>query len=82
MCMTSGRQQLASAERTRSGSIRVVELVHLFPRCTMKYNPAVHTWPSSPGEFHPEDRVAGGGHPPPAPTERSVQFSRTTLFER
>ncbi len=24
-------------------------------------------------------RVAGGGHPPPAPTERSVRFSRTTL---
>ncbi len=25
-------------------------------------------------------RVAGGGHPPPAPTERSVRISRTTLF--
>ena len=25
-------------------------------------------------------RVAGGGHPPPAPTERSVQISRTALF--
>ena len=25
-------------------------------------------------------RVAGGGRPPPAPTERSVQISRTTLF--
>jgi hypothetical protein len=25
------------------------------------------------------DRVAGGGHPPPAPTERSMQISRTTL---
>jgi hypothetical protein len=25
-------------------------------------------------------RVARGSHPPPAPTERSVQFSRTTLF--
>ena len=24
-------------------------------------------------------RVAGGGHPPPAPTERSMQISRTTL---
>src|SRR5215468_5743724 len=24
-------------------------------------------------------RVAGGGHPPPAPTDRSVQISRTTL---
>ena len=36
--------------------------------------------PSRPGEFHPEHRVAGGGRPPPAPTERSVQISRTTLF--
>ncbi len=25
-------------------------------------------------------RVAGGSHPPPAPTERSVRISRTTLF--
>jgi hypothetical protein len=25
-------------------------------------------------------RVAGGGHPPPAPTERGVRISRTTLF--
>ncbi len=25
-------------------------------------------------------RVAGGGHPPPAPTERSVPISGTTLF--
>ena len=24
--------------------------------------------------------VAGGGHPPPAPTERGVRISRTTLF--
>src|ERR1700686_3389474 len=38
--------------------------------------------PSSPGEFHPEDRVARGGHPPPAPPERSVQFSRTTLVRK
>jgi hypothetical protein len=26
-------------------------------------------------------RVAGGGCPPPAPTERSVQISRTALFD-
>jgi TIR domain len=26
------------------------------------------------------DRVTGGSHPPPVPTERSVRFSRTTLF--
>ena len=26
-------------------------------------------------------RVAGGSRPPPAPTERSVRISRTTLFE-
>jgi len=25
-------------------------------------------------------RVAGGGRPPPAPTERGVRISRTTLF--
>src|SRR5262245_22980092 len=25
-------------------------------------------------------RVTGAGHPPPVPTERSVRFSRTTLF--
>ncbi len=25
-------------------------------------------------------RVAGGSYPPPAPTERSVRISRTTLF--
>jgi alkanesulfonate monooxygenase SsuD/methylene tetrahydromethanopterin reductase-like flavin-dependent oxidoreductase (luciferase family) len=31
--------------------------------------------PSRPGEFHPEHRVAGGSHPPPAPTERSVRMS-------
>ncbi len=28
----------------------------------------------------PASRVAGGSHPPPAPTERSVRISRTTLF--
>jgi hypothetical protein len=28
------------------------------------------------------DRVTGGGHPPPVPTERGVRFSRTTLFDR
>ena len=27
-------------------------------------------------------RVTGGGRPPPVPTERSVQISRTTLFRR
>ena len=27
-------------------------------------------------------RVSGGGRPPPVPTERSVQISRTTLFRR
>jgi hypothetical protein len=32
------------------------------------------------GDCSPEDRVARGGHPPPAPTERSVRISRTTLF--
>jgi Mycolic acid cyclopropane synthetase len=36
--------------------------------------------PSRPGEFHPEHRVTGGGHPPPVPTERGVRISRTTLF--
>ena len=38
--------------------------------------------PSRPGELHPEHRVTGGGRPPPVPTERSVQISRTTLFRR
>jgi len=38
--------------------------------------------PSRPGEFHPEHRVARGSHPPPAPTDRSVRFSRTTLVRR
>jgi hypothetical protein len=33
------------------------------------------------GNFPPQDRVARGGCPPPAPTERSVQISRTTLFK-
>src|ERR1700686_1849750 len=28
----------------------------------------------------PSHRVAGGGRPPPAPTERGVRISRTTLF--
>ncbi|HEY5863944.1 MAG TPA: hypothetical protein VI542_00095 [Candidatus Tectomicrobia bacterium] len=28
------------------------------------------------------DRVADGSHLPPAPTERSVRISRTTLFRR
>ena len=28
------------------------------------------------------NRVGGGSRPPPAPTERSVQISRTTLFGR
>ena len=28
-----------------------------------------------------DHRVAGGSRPPPAPTERSVRISRTTLFE-
>ena len=37
--------------------------------------------PSRPGELHPEHRVTGGGRPPPVPTERSVQISRTTLLE-
>jgi hypothetical protein len=27
-----------------------------------------------------DHRVAGGSRPPPAPTERSVRISRTTLF--
>ena len=27
-------------------------------------------------------RVTGGGRPPPVPTERSVQISRSTLFRR
>jgi len=27
-------------------------------------------------------RVAGGSHPPPAPTERSLQIYRTALFGR
>ncbi len=43
-------------------------------------NPEVSGWSSRPGEFHPEDRVAGGSCPPPAPTERSVRISRTALF--
>ena len=30
----------------------------------------------------PRHRVAGGGRPTPAPTERSVQIFRTTLFGR
>src|SRR5215472_3759381 len=29
---------------------------------------------------YPAHRVAGGGRPPPAPTERSVRICRTTLF--
>src|SRR6516165_5531892 len=37
---------------------------------------------SRPAEFHHRHRVARGGRPPPAPTERSVQFSRTTLVRR
>src|SRR3979409_248638 len=28
----------------------------------------------------PRHRVTGGGRPPPVPTERGVQISRTTLF--
>ena len=39
-----------------------------------------HKLPSWPGDFHPEHRVTGGGHPPPVPTERGVRISRTTLF--
>src|SRR6185312_11980511 len=30
--------------------------------------------------FQGANRVAGGGRPPPAPTERGVRFSHTTLF--
>src|ERR1035438_10054385 len=29
----------------------------------------------------PSHRVTGGGRPPPAPTERGVRISRTTLFD-
>src|SRR5262245_36969737 len=36
--------------------------------------------PSGLGEFHPEHRVTGGGHPPPVPTERGVRTSRTTVL--
>jgi hypothetical protein len=36
-------------------------------------------WPSLRFLSH---RVVGGGRPPPTPTERSVRFSRTTLFGR
>jgi len=32
-------------------------------------------------DLSPPHRVAGDGHPPPAPTERSVPISGTTLFE-
>jgi len=37
--------------------------------------------PSRPREFHREHPVTGGSRPPPVPTERSVRFSRTTLFK-
>ena len=36
--------------------------------------------PRSPSLRFSSHRVARGGHPPPAPTERSVRISRTTLF--
>ena len=32
------------------------------------------------GDSSPADRAAGSGHPLPAPTERSVRISRTTLY--
>jgi transposase len=37
---------------------------------------------SSGGRLAMLHRVTGGGRPPPVPTERSVQISRTTLFRR
>ena len=41
-----------------------------------------HVMPSRPGEFHPEHRVTGGGHPPPVPTERGVRISRTNALRQ
>ena len=35
---------------------------------------------SGKGKLLTPHRVARGGYPPPAPTERSVRISRTTLF--
>src|SRR5215469_761821 len=33
-------------------------------------------------ESHPRDRVTGGGHPPPVPTERGVRISRTNALRK
>ena len=44
-------------------------LEDFFRRCRVKERP-----------FDRSHRVAGGSHPPPAPTERRMQISRTALF--
>jgi len=53
-------------------SIVVVEDDHVMRRMVVDYLE----------EHNIRDRVTGGGRPPPVPTERSVQISRTTLFRR
>ena len=50
--------------------------VSVKPRC----KPPGKERSGRPGSLLTLDRVAGGGHPPPAPTERSVRISRTPLF--
>ncbi len=59
---------------------------HHGPRCSIRPEPRVRglLLAISGSQVHVATtvsyRVAGGGHPPPAPTERSVRISRTTLF--
>ncbi len=56
----------------------------------LSVNPGRKSWEGTKGTTSPwsrsgrgfllAHRVAGGGRPPPAPTERGVRISRTTLF--
>ena len=63
-------------------------MIHVFlDNARYHHAKIVQEWLAQPGRrvtlhFIPAycHRVAGGGRPPPAPTERSVRISRTTLF--
>src|ERR1700730_12385110 len=81
---------LASEDRTHSQAISTYPHNNLAPHflpgfinlqhfCHSRWRNPVRLSKSGITGRH---RVTGGGRPPPVPTERSVQISRTTLFRR
>src|SRR6202022_1158849 len=67
-------QPLTRCVESRCGAVTLGR-TYLFPPLSSGGALVVQPWL----RFHIH-RVAGGGRPPPAPTERGVRISRTTLF--